>query len=378
MWLVCCWVGVGGCSLYFEDAPDDAGSLCHCLLDARPTPPPDAYVPVCRDAGLTPDAAMADAGLPSDASVLSDAGAGGRQTGCAIGQGCYVNIFELGAACFAPDCDAQSSCGHGDTCQSLNGCHPGKTCSALNEAQDSVVCAKLCDASFADGLTESDLPLPPDSIHNGVPPWSCDRDDDGPGDTDTPLAYPQYVCIPLGGDGPIRYWGVLSSADGWPFGANVGICVDVESPRVNGNPYTMSAPASAIAIAGRPATHAHAHAHDHSCNPATNLGCGPGEKCGVVVIEAGAPPRTSVDCVPDGTKQPGEACTIDGHVACGQSGYSDCGAGTECMGGQCLEICEVGVANSCADGYCEAKPEELGAAWGVCRPACDPTGVAGP
>lgn len=173
---------------------------------------------------------------------VGDDGAGNQLTGCNKGDGCYVNIFSLGSICGGPFCDASNLCGHDDDCQYINACNPGKTCSVLNAAQDGLLCAKLCiPPAVAMGLTEMDLPLADDPSHNGQAPWACSRLNDGGGQDDDALLHPGYVCIPLGGDDAIRYWGDLTTMDGWPYASAVGVCVSTDG----GSPYTFDPNAGA-------------------------------------------------------------------------------------------------------------------------------------
>lgn len=188
---------------------------------------------------------------------VGDDGAGNPQSTCpaceggtcAADEGCFVNIFTMGSVCGGAFCDATNLCTAGSTCQCINCCHPGKACSTTDDAQSALYCAKLCIApAVATGLMESDFPLcggagqpacGEQPEHNGQAPWNCARINDGNGQPDDAMTYGggKHVCIPLGGDGVLKYWGGLGAADGWPYGETVGICIDTETAEWGGDPY---------------------------------------------------------------------------------------------------------------------------------------------
>jgi len=191
--------------------------------------------------------------------AVGDDGAGNQQTGCAATEGCYVNIFALGAICGGEYCNADNLCGHGDDCHAINACHPGKTCSTLNAAQDGLLCAKLCiPPAVAMGLTVDQLPLDPngdmspDPAWNGQAPWNCSRLNDGNGQPDDAKTFPEFVCIPIGGDDAVHYWADLGMMDGWPYASQVGVCIDTTSAEWGGDPYQADPNAPAQGIKWKP------------------------------------------------------------------------------------------------------------------------------
>ncbi|MCP4445042.1 MAG: hypothetical protein GY811_06815 [Myxococcales bacterium] len=114
-----------------------------------------------------------------------------------------------------------------------------------------------------------------------------------------------------------------------------------------------------------------------ACNPVTQVGCQAGAKCAEVVVSE-EPYLTQTTCVPDGTVTQGGACTKG---APGPStGYSDCVAGYECIGGLCAEICTSAGGDTCRTpdqgfgegGYCTIYANLFSDDIGLCTAACDP------
>ncbi len=114
------------------------------------------------------------------------------------------------------------------------------------------------------------------------------------------------------------------------------------------------------------------------CNPVTQAGCGPGEKCAENILSA-APFVAQTVCLPNGTASEGQACTdgTPGPV----TGYDDCQSGLDCFQGECKEICgsspdtcrpmvlPFDQGAHCAANFQNHFTDEIG----VCTPACDPT-----
>ena len=110
-----------------------------------------------------------------------------------------------------------------------------------------------------------------------------------------------------------------------------------------------------------------------NCNPLRQTGCDDGEKCAWVVVQAD-PFLGRTDCVPDGTVEVGGECT-DGPPGAA-TGYDDCTAGGDCIGGHCKAICTL-EANSCCTGfacseYASVFNDDDAFNTGVCDELCDP------
>lgn len=105
-----------------------------------------------------------------------------------------------------------------------------------------------------------------------------------------------------------------------------------------------------------------------SCNPVSQAGCCPGERCTHIVddVESGA---GHVDCAPDGDKLLGEACSPATEVG----GSDDCVKGTYCFDGVCREICTT-VNDQCTDGVCIEAADGIGNPLSIsfCIDNCDP------
>ena len=102
------------------------------------------------------------------------------------------------------------------------------------------------------------------------------------------------------------------------------------------------------------------------CNPVTNTGCSPGDKC-TVITDSGSG-LSVTDCAPDGSVPLGGTCML----VAGQ-GYDDCAAKTLCSGGTCREICG-SAPNTCSDGQCSQYGglfDDVEGA-GLCSATCDP------
>lgn len=157
-------------------------------------------------------------------------------------------------------------------------------------------------------------------------------------------------------------------------GGSDGECNDPNAPALATHP---AVPSSHL----RPTTTERTAAHEIWCNLVYNIGCGPNERCGIILLERGAPAWVHFDCVPQGTQTAGESCTTDGEVACGMTGISDCIGTTDCVDGVCRQFCDTKDGQStCDEGYlCEPHPARFHfqplPGLGVCLPATCPTGT---
>jgi hypothetical protein len=127
-----------------------------------------------------------------------------------------------------------------------------------------------------------------------------------------------------------------------------------------------------------------------TCNPVSQTGCSPDQKCTWDRVAAGAgSPIGEIACVPAGTKQLGQACRFG--AAGAVTGYDDCASGLICDApvdldgttGVCAAICDssalAGEAGACATGFaCDLRehvflnsgePPNL---IGMCDHTCDP------
>jgi hypothetical protein len=113
------------------------------------------------------------------------------------------------------------------------------------------------------------------------------------------------------------------------------------------------------------------------CNPLTQSGCEAGEKCANRILQGGVNPIIEITCVPDGTVAIDGACT---YGAFGESGYSNCKAGGECIGtrnGVCKQICDHQTKGSCdanhaCGTYASFFESNNKTVAGVCETKCDP------
>jgi hypothetical protein len=110
------------------------------------------------------------------------------------------------------------------------------------------------------------------------------------------------------------------------------------------------------------------------CNPLTQGGCDPGQKC--TWLEDSTNPRIGhIGCAVVGTVAIGGACMIG---PAGPMGFDDCVAGAACVSGECKKICDVNdVAPLCDSDHSCARYQNLfdmsgTTVAGVCDPACDP------
>lgn len=107
------------------------------------------------------------------------------------------------------------------------------------------------------------------------------------------------------------------------------------------------------------------------CNPATNSGCGAGEKCAWIATQPTFP-YGHLGCVPDGPVAVGCSCSTG---AMGDTGYDDCAAGSICYAGECTGVCQ-SFGESCAGGHCfgvqELYATSGGMLAGLCLAPCDP------
>ncbi|MBA3454857.1 MAG: hypothetical protein H0T42_17345 [Deltaproteobacteria bacterium] len=114
-----------------------------------------------------------------------------------------------------------------------------------------------------------------------------------------------------------------------------------------------------------------------TCNPLTQGGCNPGEKC-TWINDQDNPPIGHVGCAPDPGATGiaiGSACT---EGPAGPMGYDTCVKGSVCLSGECKQICDqAGGTPTCDQNHsCTRYADffETGgtAVAGVCDPACDP------
>jgi len=197
---------------------------------------------------------------------------------------------------------------------------------------------------------------------------------------DEPEDYPDagytcYWCYPDAGLGPDGYVPVCRDA---APAADAHVIVDAGagcSDAQASAPYKpVSSPAPTTGVRSPDSI-----AHHSGCNMLINAGCGPGEKCGRLVIEAGSPPLAQVGCAPAGDKQPGEPCSYNGQFACAaESGGSDCVGGSECIGGMCMKLCDTENGWGCMSGTCTTatKLSTIDTDVGICTNACEPPGTA--
>jgi len=114
-----------------------------------------------------------------------------------------------------------------------------------------------------------------------------------------------------------------------------------------------------------------------ACNPLTQTGCNPGEKCTWITDQVMPQEVGHIGCAPDGTVAVGGAC-VDGPP--GPQGFDNCLKGTICVNAECKTICDPQAA-AAASG-CDAQHAcnrysglfETGGMTvaGACDPACDP------
>jgi hypothetical protein len=102
------------------------------------------------------------------------------------------------------------------------------------------------------------------------------------------------------------------------------------------------------------------------CDLFNDTVCQPAEKC-TFLVESTNPFEGRPGCAPDGTVDPGDACTFSG-----SPGIDDCKDGSLCSGGVCLEICTV-TPNSCPQGGTCVHNDAYfdNANIGLCEPGCD-------
>ncbi|HEU5060991.1 MAG TPA: hypothetical protein VFU21_30885 [Kofleriaceae bacterium] len=110
-----------------------------------------------------------------------------------------------------------------------------------------------------------------------------------------------------------------------------------------------------------------------NCNPLRQTGCQAGEKCAWLVLQED-PFLGVTDCVPDGTVEIGGECA-EGPPG-ETTGYDDCAAGGDCIGGRCHAICTLD-ADSCCEGfacseYASVFNDDDTFNTGVCDQRCDP------
>jgi hypothetical protein len=111
------------------------------------------------------------------------------------------------------------------------------------------------------------------------------------------------------------------------------------------------------------------------CDPRAQTGCEAGQKCATRFLTEVPPELSEIACVPDGTVEIGSACA---YGEAGETGYSDCKAGGECVSGVCKQICDhQGGDPKCDQNHACSLYENIfesnnRAVAGVCDPKCDP------
>lgn len=113
-----------------------------------------------------------------------------------------------------------------------------------------------------------------------------------------------------------------------------------------------------------------------ACDVLAQSGCDAGEKCARVVLQSTPTTVAEVRCVPQGTQAVDQTCA---YGAAGDNGYSNCVGGTECVGGECKQICDQQGGNpkclathACGlyENVFQTGPQDFSA--GLCDVKCDP------
>ncbi len=109
-----------------------------------------------------------------------------------------------------------------------------------------------------------------------------------------------------------------------------------------------------------------------SCNPVTQMGCDPGDKC-AQLVQSADPFLAQTACVMNGSVPGGGACVS---MEPGPTGYDDCVAGFDCSGGLCTEICSQGPPDTCAVAgtscvQFENLFDDVEGDVGLCSPTCN-------
>jgi hypothetical protein len=111
------------------------------------------------------------------------------------------------------------------------------------------------------------------------------------------------------------------------------------------------------------------------CDPRAQTGCEPGQKCATRFLQTTPTELSEIACVPDGTVEIDGECD---YMPPGETGYSDCKAGGECVNGVCKQICDHQGSNpKCDQNHACSRYENIFesnnmAVAGVCDPKCDP------
>jgi hypothetical protein len=114
-----------------------------------------------------------------------------------------------------------------------------------------------------------------------------------------------------------------------------------------------------------------------ACNPLTQTGCNPGEKCTWITDQVMPQEVGHIGCAPDGTVALGGACT-DGPP--GPQGFDNCVKSTICVNAECKQICDpqaAPAASGCDPQHACNRYSGLFESGGMtvagaCDPACDP------
>jgi hypothetical protein len=111
------------------------------------------------------------------------------------------------------------------------------------------------------------------------------------------------------------------------------------------------------------------------CDPRAQTGCEAGQKCATRFLTEPPNELSEIACVADGGVELGGACT---YGLAGETGYSNCKAGGECVSGICKQICDhLGGNPKCGTDYACSRYENIfesnnQTVAGVCDTRCDP------
>lgn len=107
-------------------------------------------------------------------------------------------------------------------------------------------------------------------------------------------------------------------------------------------------------------------AEPENCNPISNTGCNPTEKC-TFVVEQTDPIVGHIDCQPDGNVGLGGVCLRDA-----ETGVDDCEGGLLCTDGVCNELCTAAPDSCPTDQTCIHQVGIFSDSnLGMCEPPCD-------
>lgn len=111
--------------------------------------------------------------------------------------------------------------------------------------------------------------------------------------------------------------------------------------------------------------------------PEGMTGCAAGQKCGWKILQEMPAVVGTIACVPNGGIAIGQACA---YGAAGESGFSDCVAGSECVAGTCKALCnntDAAAAPACDEQHACSQYNNLFEVAdttyaGICDVKCDP------